>query len=87
MIRLYAQMHENKLAVFVEDNGPGMEQEYVKQVLRGEVQTRGSGIGLLNIRDRLHLAFGEEYDMILESSPGRGTRVILLLPPPKGEAL
>ncbi|MEW4427929.1 histidine kinase [Paenibacillus pabuli] len=87
VIRLYAQMHENKLAVFVEDNGPGMEQEYVKQVLRGEVQTRGSGIGLLNIRDRLHLAFGEEYDMILESSPGRGTRVILLLPPPKGEAL
>lgn len=82
LIRVYAEISGGKLALIVEDHGPGMEPEYVEQVLRGEVKTRGTGIGLLNIRERVRLAFGEEYDVLLESKPGLGTRVTVLLPPP-----
>ncbi|APO42724.1 two-component sensor histidine kinase [Paenibacillus xylanexedens] len=82
LIRVYAEISGGKLALIVEDHGPGMEPEYVEQVLRGEVKTRGTGIGLLNIRERVHLAFGEEYDVLLESKPGHGTRVTVLLPLP-----
>ncbi|MNW58179.1 Sensor histidine kinase YpdA [compost metagenome] len=82
LIRVCAEISGGKLALIVEDHGPGMEPEYVEQVLRGEVKTRGTGIGLLNIRERVRLAFGEEYDVLLESRPGLGTRVTVLLPPP-----
>ncbi|GGF90200.1 sensor histidine kinase YesM [Paenibacillus albidus] len=84
-IRLYAGQQEGMLAITVEDRGPGMEEEFVSRVLSGEVQTRGTGIGLLNIRDRVRLAFGDSYGIKVESTPGFGTKVSVLLPLPQEE--
>lgn len=80
LIRIYVTPLEGKLAVVVEDHGQGMEEETVRRVLSGEVKTRGTGIGLLNIRDRIRLAFGEEYGIRMESKAGSGTKVTVLLP-------
>jgi len=82
-IRLYAEPLDGKLAIVVEDHGPGMEEYFLKQVLNGEVETRGTGIGLLNIRDRLRLAFGDDYGIQVESTVGFGTKVSVLLPLPQ----
>lgn len=87
LIRVCSEVQAENLMVIVEDHGPGMAPEYVERVLRGEVETRGTGIGLLNIRERLRLSFGEEYDIALESRPGYGTRVTVMLPLPKEEEL
>ncbi|KQY82219.1 histidine kinase [Paenibacillus sp. Root52] len=86
-IRVYAELSEGKLLLVVEDHGPGMEPEFVEKVLRGEVETRGTGIGLMNIRERLRLAFGDDHDIRLESKPGCGTKVMVPLPLPKEEKL
>ncbi|ASA20127.1 sensor histidine kinase [Paenibacillus donghaensis] len=82
-ITLSAELMDDKFALIVEDLGPGMEEEFLQRVLRGEVQTRGTGIGLLNIRDRIQLAFGEDYGIRVESVAGAWTRVIVLLPFPQ----
>ncbi|MEY8739536.1 sensor histidine kinase [Bacillales bacterium AN1005] len=86
-IRVYAELSAGKLLLIVEDHGPGMEPEFLEKVLRGEVKTRGTGIGLMNIRERLRLAFGDDYDIKLESNPGCGTKVMVPLPLPKEEKL
>ncbi|WP_405173131.1 sensor histidine kinase [Paenibacillus sp. FSL H8-0260] len=82
-ILLYAEPFDGKLAIVVEDRGPGMEADFLKRLLNGEVETRGTGIGLLNIRDRVRLAFGEEYGIYVESTVGFGTKVSVLLPFPQ----
>lgn len=79
-IRIYAQERGDRLAIIVEDQGPGMDEPYLRKVLSGEVETRGSGIGLKNIQDRMKLAFGESYGMLLESTVGSGTKVMVMLP-------
>ncbi|MNE78642.1 Sensor histidine kinase YpdA [compost metagenome] len=79
-IRIYAQESGERLAIIVEDQGPGMDESYLRKVLSGEVETRGSGIGLLNIQDRMRLAFGEGYGILIESTVGSGTKVKVILP-------
>ncbi len=82
-IRIYAEQTEEMLILVVEDNGPGMSMDLVEQLQKnhGEVKTRGTGIGLLNIRERIKLTFGEQYGIEVESGSGKGTRVKIFLPP------
>ncbi|GAB2704074.1 sensor histidine kinase [Paenibacillus thermoaerophilus] len=68
------------LRIAVEDEGPGMSADVLEKIRQGQVRTRGTGIGLLNIDERIKLAFGEAYGLIIESSIGGGTRVILHVP-------
>lgn len=84
-IRLYAEEREGRLALVVEDHGPGMEEEHLRSVLAGEAKTRSTGIGLLNIRDRIGLAFGEQFGIEISAKPGCGTKVTVLLPLPGEE--
>lgn len=84
-IRLYAEEREGRLALVVEDHGPGMEEEHLRSVLAGEAKTRGTGIGLLNIRDRIGLAFGQQYGIEIATKSGCGTKVTVLLPLPGEE--
>lgn len=72
--------HENHLMITVEDNGPGMKQEYADQLLSGEIKTKGSGLGLKNIEERIKLLYGESYGMKVQSELNAGTKVSLLLP-------
>ena len=37
-------------------------------------------IGLRNVDERLRMLYGDEYRLLVESEPGRGTRVILRIP-------
>jgi two-component system sensor histidine kinase YesM len=43
----------------VEDTGPGMPSGILERLRSGEVTTKGKGIGLLNIDDRIKIAFGD----------------------------
>ncbi|MGO4544806.1 sensor histidine kinase [Paenibacillus sp. 2TAB23] len=79
-IRIAAYAEDNWLFITVEDNGPGMEEAFVAQLLSGQVQTKGSGLGLKNIEDRIKLLYGEAYGLMVESEPNGGTRVKIMLP-------
>lgn len=75
---------ESFLALFVEDNGPGIDEHLLDGGDVGESR-KGMGIGLKNIGQRLSLLLGEQYGVRLRNT-GHGARVELLLPLPEGEA-
>jgi two-component system LytT family sensor kinase len=60
----------------VRDGGAGMSAEEAEAALHG----RGSGIGLANVHARLQSTFGAEYGLEVESTPGEGTVVKMLVP-------
>lgn len=73
------------VVIEVEDNGPGMPEEVVEQLLKpsqeGAVpRAKGSGIGLRNVHTRIRLTFGPAYGLSIRSEPDRGTLVRIYLP-------
>ncbi len=80
IIRVWARKGEKNIQLFIQDNGPGMDPEYWKKLCRGETKSKGSGIGLKNINDRIKMLYGEECGISIDSEPGKGTKVIICLP-------
>lgn len=70
------------LYITVEDNGIGMAPEVVNSLMSHEyrARTKGSGIGMNNVHERIQLYFGKEYGVYVESEPDEGTIVIMHLP-------
>lgn len=64
------------------DNGMGMTQETVDQLLteNNRVRKHGSGVGLINVHNRIKLRFGSPYGLEIESRPDEGTAVRIHLP-------
>ncbi len=67
----------------VQDNGVGMEKEELDN-LRSEImkpcQDTGKGFGLANVNERIRMNFGVEYGMEIDSAPGQGTCVEVVIP-------
>ncbi|WP_334072822.1 MULTISPECIES: sensor histidine kinase [Paenibacillus] len=79
-IRIRVTTEGKRVILEVMDNGPGMTAEFMEQLRVGNVQTRGQGIGLTNIRERLKLAYGKEGAFSIESRSGEGTTVKISIP-------
>ena len=79
-------VREAWLRLTVEDDGCGMQQETVDRLLyqmkRQSLHRSSSkdSIGLTNIYQRLQLFYGETATFRMESSPGKGTRVEIIIP-------
>ena len=69
---------DDALIICVEDDGIGIPEENVKQILHKE--TRVNHIGLKNIHERIQLNFGREYGLKVVSQEGEGTQVIYRMP-------
>ncbi|MDO3412204.1 sensor histidine kinase [Saccharibacillus sp. CPCC 101409] len=80
-ISISASCSGGVLEISVEDDGPGMSPGFVDRLRRGEIATRGTGIGLGNIEERLRLTFGEAFGLEIGGPPGGGTRITLRIPP------
>lgn len=81
-IDVYTSKNEY-LHIEIADNGCGMEPVTLLK-LRNKIETPhlnpNKNIGLYNINQRTKLCYGAEYGMMIDSSPGKGTKVSLLLP-------
>ncbi|ARI51051.1 MULTISPECIES: histidine kinase [Streptomyces] len=66
--------------VVIEDNGGGMDPERLRRVLRGEATTPSTGIGLLNVDERLRQVYGDGYGLVIETGVGAGMKITLRLP-------
>lgn len=66
----------------VRDNGLGMPRETVNALLteNNRVRKKGSGVGLINVHNRIRLRFGKPYGLEIESQPDEGTTVRIHLP-------
>lgn len=73
---------DDKVYIEVIDNGLGMPKENVEQLLieNNRVRKRGSGVGVINVHQRIRLRFGEQYGLEIESEPDEGTTVRICLP-------
>ncbi|MFJ8254720.1 MULTISPECIES: sensor histidine kinase [unclassified Streptomyces] len=65
--------------VVVEDDGTGMDPGRLRQILRGEGGA-STGIGLLNVDERLRQVYGDDYGLVIETGVGAGMKITLRLP-------
>ena len=82
-ILIQVRRREDGLWFTVGDNGLGMTEEQVESLLTGEAavhSSRGSGIGVKNVNERIRLYFGEDYGLSIDSEPDEGTTVTIHLP-------
>jgi two-component system LytT family sensor kinase len=64
---------DGRAVVEIEDDGMGFVLDRLNQPM-------SSGIGLANVRERLAVIYGDQYQMRLASEPGRGTSVRIEIP-------
>ncbi|SFQ16118.1 histidine kinase [Salibacterium halotolerans] len=84
-IRVAIARKQEALAVMVRDSGPGIDEKKIRQIHDGVVKPKGSGIGLYNINERIHLMFGEDGGVTIENAEEGGTVVTITLPYIRGE--
>lgn len=85
-VAVRARREGKRLILTVEDDGPGIETATLAKFEAGEEEEVDAGtrpgrhVGLANLRSRLLLAFGPEYDLKLSNAPGGGLVVRMELP-------
>lgn len=73
---------ENTIYLEVSDNGMGMTQEKINQLLHGTdtVRSKGSGIGIRNVQQRISIYFKGDYGLSIQSELDEGTMVQIRIP-------
>ena len=68
--------------ITVEDNGMGMREDVLENILtdNSKVPKHGSGVGVINVHSRIKLMFGEKYGLSVYSEPDEGTKVVIRIP-------
>ncbi|MFB9330809.1 sensor histidine kinase [Paenibacillus aurantiacus] len=72
-----------ELKITIQDNGAGMSQERIDQLLLGEAEASkrmGMGIGMRYVKRVLEANYGEQARFALKSEVGKGTTVSLIIP-------
>jgi two-component system LytT family sensor kinase len=70
-IYIRSRCAEQRVVIEVEDDGVGMSVTSA---------STGTGIGMVNVTERLQVVYGDAAEITIESQPGRGTLVRLVLP-------
>lgn len=81
-IQIWGYGDGNDMVFVISDNGSGITKEQLTAIrisLEDETDTQ-HGIGLKNIHRRIRLYYGENYGLLINSSPGRGTSVTVRIP-------
>ena len=72
-IVIRSRRESGRVIIEVEDDGMGFLMDRLEQPM-------SSGIGLANVRERLHVIYGATYHLTLTSAPGSGTRARIEIP-------
>jgi two-component system LytT family sensor kinase len=73
-VYLRSRVAESRLIIEVEDDGVGMRSA------QSHGGWRGTGIGMANVSERLHVLYGDTAAMTVDSHEGKGTLVRIRLP-------
>ncbi|QTH40596.1 sensor histidine kinase [Cohnella sp. LGH] len=79
-IQVKAECQGEELELSVTDDGPGIEEEVLKNILNSDKRSRNSGYGIKNVNERIKLYYGSEYGLEYRSVYGEGTTVRIRLP-------
>ncbi|MBG6190394.1 two-component system LytT family sensor kinase [Arthrobacter sp. CAN_A212] len=64
--------------VTIEDDGVGIDPDYLRSVLAG--RTEGVHVGLRNVDQRLRQVYGEDHGLTIDTAVGAGTMITLRIP-------
>jgi two-component system LytT family sensor kinase len=78
-IMIAAQDAGSEATVTIEDDGVGMDPDVLRAILAGERST-SSGIGLLNVDERLRQVYGDDYGLVIETAAGAGMKITIRIP-------
>ncbi len=94
-IYVKGKVENRKVFIEITDAGKGMSEEQIAELMKkingelnaDEIERKnisreggGNGIGLKNVQDRIHMNFGEEYGLTINSKPGLYTKVEICVP-------
>ncbi|HYE11087.1 MAG TPA: sensor histidine kinase [Patescibacteria group bacterium] len=80
-IEIRASIKEQQLIIEIYDDGPGIEDEILKNILtKDSNKNRFSKVGLNNVNQRIKLYCGSEFGLEVETELGTGTKVVVTLP-------
>ena len=90
ILEIAVALHTNALEIKVRDNGAGMEEQKVAELLEyinsGDIkEDAAKSIGIRNVNQRIKLACGEKYGVTIESYPAVGSCFTVRLPVIRGE--
>ncbi len=81
---VYAERDMGELRLSVYDNGLGMPKDFPYEMLDTLRGGRASQfVGLRNVNERLMLKYGRNHTLIIRSTPGKNTKVIIRIPLPE----
>ncbi len=75
---------DGHLDIYLRDNGSGIGPEVLARIRSHIAQPAlsvGSGIGISNVINRMRLYYGDSGEIHIESSPGAGTVIHMVIPP------
>jgi len=72
-IYIRSRCADHRVVIEIEDDGVGMPQA-------GASLSSGTGIGMINVSERLQVVYSDAAEITVESQPGRGTLIRLVLP-------
>lgn len=89
-LKIQFERTQKRLIIRISDDGVGMDEDTLtrlnqklgrggNQLTEHDEEAKG-GIALINVNNRIHLIFGEEYGMHVYSIPGKGTDVEISIP-------
>ena len=89
-LRVKLERTEKLLTILVSDDGVGMDETALSQLnerldksgraFQEDKEEHAGGVALVNVNNRIHLLFGEEYGLHVFSIPKSGTDVRITLP-------
>lgn len=79
MITVQGYVNDQNLILEVRDNGVGMTPDRLAN-WRQRSRTSKSGVGLINVEERIHLFFGDKFGLTIESECDEGTKITVTLP-------
>lgn len=79
LIKILAEKNRDDIIISVKDNGIGIKEEKLRDLLKDGMQSGNGSYGLYNINERIRLFCGDEYGIGITSTEGEGTTVIIRL--------
>lgn len=72
----------DRIILSVSDNGMGIPDDEIGFLLKNtnRIRKRGSGVGLVNVNNRIKILFGGQYGLYIESELDEGTTVYINIP-------
>lgn len=83
VITIAVERDGNDLCIIIQDNGDGMNEQQVADIMKGYNDMEKSDrthIGIRNVNQRIILMYGEKYGVTFQSEEGVGTKVYVRLP-------